>query len=166
MLGIGRARVHQFEKSAMRKLRKWLKPYLPQNDSDDDGPEIPKELRIVREPTQVSHSAQHGWLKVSRIAGNEVFPPEVVCFVFNELRLLHEKAYRPPLIVGNFSGYASAAAMEGDTLLVRAWLAGGAVRALGNLGNYQFELSVQILQGIPVVQTGTATVSRGPKTGQ
>ena len=151
IMGISPARVHQYELSAMRRLRRWLKPYF----FDDGKPVVvaPELIRRFRERERGLNSARHGWLRITKMIGNGVFSAEAVCFAFNELRSLHEQYYRPPVLIGERFGYASAAEIDEGNLAVRVSLAGSA-RSLGGIGRYSFALAVEIVQEIPVIAAG------------
>jgi hypothetical protein len=94
-----------------------------------------------------------GWWRVANLVGNGDFPPAAVCFAFNELRLLHEDDYRPPIVVENRIGYLSAAKMDQDFLEVKVWLA-GLLRTPSRIGSGLVTLELEIIYGVPVIAAG------------
>ena len=151
IMGISPARVQQYEQSAMRRLRRWLRPYF---FDDDNSAAVTSELsRRFRDRERGLNSARHGWLRITKMIGNGGFSAEAVCFAFNELRSLHERYYRPPILIGDRFGYASAAEIEEGNLAIRVSLAGSA-RSLGGIGTYSFCLAVETIKRIPVIAAG------------
>jgi Sigma-70, region 4 len=151
IMGISRARVCQHERMAMRRLRKWLEPYHPTRGRG--AAVVDSRIQRLRERERIPGFAALGWWRVTKLVGNGDFPPATVCFAFNELRLLHEDDYRPPIVVGNRIGYVSAATMDQDYLSVRIWLA-GSLRNLNRTGGGLVTLELEIIYGVPVIAAG------------
>ncbi len=151
IMGISRARVCQHERAAMRRLQECLDPFHPGNAHDVVV--VAPRMRRSREREGGPGAAQCGWLRVTKLTGNGIFSPETICFAFNELRLIHKKCYRPPIVVGDQVGYASAAAMDEGNLAVEVWLA-RAGQILSRIGRCSVELEVEIIHDIPVIAAG------------
>jgi hypothetical protein len=150
IMGISRARVCQYERSAMRRLQKCLHLFHPGAGA---AAVVAPRMRRSWEREHGSGLTQCGWFRVTKLTGKGIFPPAAVCFAFNELRLIHEEYYRPPIVIGNQVGYISAAAMDEGNLSVGVWLAGLA-RSRGRLGSGSVALEVVILHDVPVIAAG------------
>lgn len=150
-MGISAARVCQHERSAMRRLQQSLHPFRPGHDSEPVV--VTPRMRRFREREPGSAPVQCRWLRVTHLTGNGVFPLETVCFAFNELRMIHEREYRPPVVFGEQVGFISAAAMDGGGLLVGVCLAGTG-RTLERIAGGSVALKVVILHDVPVIAGG------------
>jgi hypothetical protein len=110
-------------------------------------------MRRFREGERGSDPVQCRWLRVTKLTGNGGFPPAAVCFAFNELRLMHEEDYRPPIVVGNQVGYVCAAVMDEGSLSVGVRLPGSSP-TVSRIGACSVELEVEIIHDIPVIAAG------------
>lgn len=151
IMGISAARVCQYERSAIRRLQKYLDPFRPGNGHEVVV--VARRMRHSRASESASGPAHCGWFRVTTLVGNGVFPPAAVCFAFNELRSIHEENYRPPIVVGSQVGYISAAAIDEGNLTIEVWLAGSG-QTLRRNARGSVELEVEIIHDVPVIAAG------------
>ena len=149
-LGIGRARVFYHEQCALEKIRKLFAASGVKNAEDFDsiGPrELTEAMKTLRRTKQrqesEQYSPQHGWLTVHRIRsindGSESVEDVVRAYQF--LKLDHDAAVRPPVLVSTPNGVESlyrveaATAIDDGTMKLRCWPTTGEPRTVTHLLN-------------------------------
>ena len=157
ILGISPARVCQHERSALRRG-------LDADRVRAGAAMVVGEQRIRGARRFGPEPAHRIWLRIGALVGNGIFPPEAVCYAFNERRMLHEPYYRPPIVCGNQVGYASATALENAAL----WLQICWTRrddAWKRAGRCRVELEVVIMHDVPVIAAGVVVAPAGIAAG-